>query len=1457
MQFFISLTKHKSVIRTVLFVSMCCIVSSVALAANPPAPILPNDNIQDPGDPLNSWGGCGPTDSNCYVTSGSGSLAIGDAVGSATPGSVLFADTSGNLGEDNPNFFWNVVDKLLGVGTNAPLARIHADGQTAASSDINKPSKTVDNSNYNDFGLNGYYTGTTNDTWIVQIVDDSVDPQLFRYSADNGSTWSANLPITVGYNLLQDGVEAQFGATTGYANGDEWQFSVVAEIFGADIDPFLASVNGYELMRAGINGIRFYDAYSFPDKDGNAGDVLTTDGAGNLSWQASGGGGGSNFLAKNGIAFGDSSDQMTSDVNKLFWGFDTNRMAIGNAGADTSLDVFSSSYNQTTSTSGWQANTQCVNCTSTLNDLNLSSTGFFGVVDEEFKIVISSVGSPDTFDWYIDNNLQQANVPITGGAQTLTNISDSNDWIQVWFNNTTGHTNGTEWLIQGVTKKGGSLSGPTCNNCTASLNDISVDVSAYSGGANAIYTVTVDSLNPDTFSWSKDGGPVQQSNVPILSGQSQSLSDGVTIQFMSDTGHALGTTWNIDVTYQNSTTTNTYQNDPFQVRDQNNTVAFKVNKSGNLLIKGVEYAFPSSQGGNNQVLTNDGNGNLSWKTPSGGGGGSSLIGFTDSSSRYNTALGYSAGYYVESLGTGSLNTYLGEQAGYANSSGDNNVAIGSSAGHDNSTGSNNIFLGRRSGAKSGNNNNSGSDLVMIGTNTGTMTASTSNAIAIGSGAIADTDQFAVSDSITSLKLRGVRWTIPSTQGGAGQVLTNDGSGNLSWTTISGGGGSSLIGSTSTSGTETWLGDGAGSSGGSSAHTAFIGTNAGTNASGANQSIFIGNYSGASASDAFDSIFLGSYAGYVASDASQSNFFGSAAGYLATNASHSNFIGDNSGYGSTNAAQSNFIGQESGAGAINANSSNFFGVATGNGAINASYSNFIGSAAGLNAVGANNSIFIGKWAGYEDTVDNSSGGTSILIGDDTSTGGYSNSIAIGKSATNTAANQLLIDDSYTQFNMRGVNYFMPSSGATSNGQVLSSDTSGNLSWTTISNWGLTGNSGTTAGTNFVGTTDAVDLVFKTNSSEMARLKSNGNIELGSGSSATGTLFGSSFAAMGGTASGGASFAFGAGAISSGAYSVALPSSISSGRSSFAASAGTASGESASSLGYGVLSRGFSETAVGMSNTDYTPVGQDPRDRLFVVGNGDYGPVSRSDALTILKNGDTGIAIDNFENNTNGSVFQIGDGGTTVIAYVDNGTGAWVSVSDERKKENIIDLSYGIETIVGLRPVAFDYKRNGEQSIGFLAQQVKPIIPEAVFGSEESGYGMSYEKIVPVTVKAIQDIFNLADSFKTKLVTWFADAQNGITDFFAERIHTKTLCVGDQTGETCITKSQLDSLLNAQNASSGGSTGGAAPSGGGASDPEPDSAPDPEITPDPTPDQTPAGDTIPEPAPETPSTGEQTD
>ena len=206
----------------------------------------------------------------------------------------------------------------------------------------------------------------------------------------------------------------------------------------------------------------------------------------------------------------------------------------------------------------------------------------------------------------------------------------------------------------------------------------------------------------------------------------------------------------------------------------------------------------------------------------------------------------------------------------------------------------------------------------------------------------------------------------------------------------------------------FLGQNAGFGATSASGSNFFGPYAGFGATGAAFSNFLGYNSGNNAYNASNSNFLGSSAGRSATNASYSNFLGPYAGFGATGASYSNFLGNSAGEDATDASNSNFLGQNAGINATNAIYSNFLGQNAGNGAYNASNSNFLGQFAGNSATNASNSIFIGKEAGNSDTVNNSTTNYwSILIGDNTSTGGFSNSIAIGKSATNTASNQLMI------------------------------------------------------------------------------------------------------------------------------------------------------------------------------------------------------------------------------------------------------------------------------------------------------------------------------------------------------------------------------------------------------------------------------------------------------------------
>jgi hypothetical protein len=66
--------------------------------------------------------------------------------------------------------------------------------------------------------------------------------------------------------------------------------------------------------------------------------------------------------------------------------------------------------------------------------------------------------------------------------------------------------------------------------------------------------------------------------------------------------------------------------------------------------------------------------------------------------------------------------------------------------------------------------------------------------------------------------------------------------------------------------------------------------------------------------------------------------------------------------------------------------------------------------------------------------------------------------------------------------------------------LTSDANGLASWQTASSgalagWNLNGNAGTTPATQFIGTSDSKDFVFRTNNIERARFTASGNLGIG--------------------------------------------------------------------------------------------------------------------------------------------------------------------------------------------------------------------------------------------------------------------------------------------------------------------------------------------------------------------------
>jgi hypothetical protein len=90
------------------------------------------------------------------------------------------------------------------------------------------------------------------------------------------------------------------------------------------------------------------------------------------------------------------------------------------------------------------------------------------------------------------------------------------------------------------------------------------------------------------------------------------------------------------------------------------------------------------------------------------------------------------------------------------------------------------------------------------------------------------------------------------------------------------------------------------------------------------------------------------------------------------------------------------------------------------------------------------------------------------------------------------------------------------------------------------------------------------------------------------------------------------------------------------------------------------------------------------------------------------------------------------------------------SDEKYKYNILPINYGLNTILQLNPVNFQWIKGEENDLGFIAQDVAEIIPEAVDTNWNSDLLMRYESIIPILTKAIQEQQALIKALEQRII-----------------------------------------------------------------------------------------------------------
>jgi hypothetical protein len=141
----------------------------------------------------------------------------------------------------------------------------------------------------------------------------------------------------------------------------------------------------------------------------------------------------------------------------------------------------------------------------------------------------------------------------------------------------------------------------------------------------------------------------------------------------------------------------------------------------------------------------------------------------------------------------------------------------------------------------------------------------------------------------------------------------------------------------------------------------------------------------------------------------------------------------------------------------------------------------------------------------------------------------------------------------------------------------------------------------------------------------------------------------------------------------------------------------------------------------------------QNNMIQLGNTSVTLVNTSGVLKTV-NGTTSTST------ATGALQVTGGAGITGALWVG---GAVTTGSDRRIKKDIVNTSFGLKEVLQLRPVDYKLISSNENEIGFIAQEVKQILPSVVNGIEgdlEKGefLGLKYQNLIPILAKSIQEL-----------------------------------------------------------------------------------------------------------------------
>jgi hypothetical protein len=154
--------------------------------------------------------------------------------------------------------------------------------------------------------------------------------------------------------------------------------------------------------------------------------------------------------------------------------------------------------------------------------------------------------------------------------------------------------------------------------------------------------------------------------------------------------------------------------------------------------------------------------------------------------------------------------------------------------------------------------------------------------------------------------------------------------------------------------------------------------------------------------------------------------------------------------------------------------------------------------------------------------------------------------------------------------------------------------------------------------------------------------------------------------------------------------------------------------------------------------------------FLVG---ATSLNDTNGFTVFPTGSGSATMVRIDRNSNGTALQFRQGQSAIGTVSTTTSGVtYNTTSDIRLKQDIEPLQ-ATDKLMAMNPVSYSWKvdPDGPRSMGFIAQEMEEVMPEAVStgDDEDAMMSMDYGRITPILVSALQDAHKKIEQLESRL------------------------------------------------------------------------------------------------------------